>query len=77
MKTGFRLLAVLAAIVALSACGEREQALTGGVKSDTPAANGPATAFSASGWKQGDKTSWESQLRARTQAGQNDYNKVN
>ena len=30
-------------------------------------------AFTAPGWKPGDKTSWEQQLKTRTQNGQNDY----
>ncbi len=33
-------------------------------------------AFSAPGWKPGDKTSWEQQLKTRTQS-QNDYTRVN
>jgi hypothetical protein len=33
-------------------------------------------AFQLQSWKAGDKTSWESQLKVRTQMGQNDYNKV-
>jgi hypothetical protein len=28
-------------------------------------------------WKQGDKASWESQLKARNQYGQNDYTRMN
>jgi hypothetical protein len=35
---------------------------------------GPArAAFTAPGWKVGDKTSWEGEMRARTQYGQNEY----
>ena len=33
--------------------------------------------FAAPGWKPGDKTSWEQQLKTRTQNGQNEYTKVN
>jgi hypothetical protein len=70
-------LAVPAAI-ALTACSEHPQTLQSGVRQDTPAFQGAQpTAFTASGWKQGDRTSWEQQLKARLQMGQNDYNKVN
>ena len=69
------LLLVLAA-GALAACGEKPQVL-GGTRQDTAAFQGTGMPFTAPGWAAGDKTSWESQLRTRTQNGQNDYNKVN
>jgi len=62
----------LGAAVALAACGEKT---AGAVKkSDVPAFNGStgASAYSASGWKAGDQTAWDQQLRARSQ-GQNEY----
>ena len=31
------------------------------------------TAYTAPGWKVGDATSWDANMRARTQAGQNEY----
>ena len=68
--------AATALALALAACGEKPQKMDvsakqadgqAWVKSD--AAN---PAFYASGWKVGDKTAWEEQLRQRNQA-QNDY----
>jgi len=60
------------AALALAACGEK----TAGAakKSDVPAWQGStgASAYMANGWKAGDQTAWEQQLRNRTQ-GQNEY----
>ena len=71
-----RTLIAAAAVLALAACGEKPQTL-GAVKQDAAPYSGTGGPFAAQGWKAGDKTSWEQQLRARTQQGQNDYNKVN
>ena len=65
------------ALALLSACGDRPQEMGGAIRQDTAAFNGTGTPFVASGWKQGDKTSWEQHLRARTQNSQNDYSKAN
>ncbi len=70
----------LAVAIALTACSEKPQALNAGSASklDAAAFNGTGSAaFMAQGWKQGDKTSWEQQLKARMQNGQNDYSKAN
>ncbi len=65
------------AVVLLAACGEKPQGI-GGVKHDAPSFNGTGSAaYTAPGWKAGDKASWEQQLRSRAQNGQNDYVKVN
>jgi hypothetical protein len=80
MKRASMLLAASAAIAAmatLTGCGENPQTIGTGVKSDTAAFQGTGKPFTANGWKQGDKTSWEQQLKTRTQMGQNDYAKVN
>lgn len=72
-----RALLVAAVAIALSACGERPQALKANPKQDTAAFRGTGmAAFTASGWKAGDETSWETHLKTRTQNGQNEYNKV-
>jgi hypothetical protein len=79
----FILVAAVVATVSLAACGEREQTL-GPVKGDATAYSGSSadggntagTAFTAPGWKPGDKASWEQQMRTRTQNTQNEYNKV-
>ena len=60
----------------LAACGEKPQT-AGGAKQDAAPYSGTGKAYAEPGWKAGDKASWESHLKARTQAGQNDYNKVN
>jgi len=60
------------AALALVACGEKT---SGAVKkSDVPAFQGStgASAYSADGWKAGDQTAWDQQLRTRAQ-GQNEY----
>lgn len=72
-----RVLILIAAVLALAACGEKPQMLSSGVKLDAPAYTGPASPFTAAGWTPGDKTSWEQELKVRTQNGQNEYNKVN
>ncbi|MEO7886751.1 MAG: hypothetical protein ABI893_10065 [Polaromonas sp.] len=71
-----RLFVLTAAVAALSACGEKPQTLSSGVKSDGAAYQGVQTQFAAPGWKAGDKTSWEQGLKARAQNSQNEYNKI-
>jgi hypothetical protein len=70
-----RLALLTAAVMVLAACGDKPQS-AGGVKSDTAAFQGTGNAFNAPGWKAGDKTAWEQQLKTRAQAGQNEYNRV-
>jgi len=63
------------AALALAACGEK----TAGAakKSDVPAFQGSTgqSAYLANGWKAGDRTAWEQQLRNRAQ-GQNEYTRA-
>jgi hypothetical protein len=66
--------AMTAAVVGLGACGETPQTAAS-KKSDTQAWQATDSAFVASGWKEGDRSSWEEQLRSRAQA-QNDYAKT-
>ncbi len=70
------LTASLAALVCLglAACGEKPQT-SGARKTATPAYEGPATAFTAPGWKPGDKAAWTDELRTRAQ-GQNEYVRI-
>lgn len=64
----------LVALISLAACGEREQ--TANLrKSDTVAWQGAQNPYGAPGWKSGDRTSWEEQMRTRAQA-QNEYHRV-
>ena len=67
---------VTMAVLALTACGEKPQALETN-RHDSAAYVGTGKAFANQDWKQGDKTSWESQLKARGQYGQNDYTRMN
>ena len=64
------------ALLALAACGERAQTMdASGKKVDAAAwtvSNSSDPGFMAPGFKAGDKTAWEEQLRKRSQ-GQNDY----
>ncbi|TFZ01527.1 hypothetical protein [Ramlibacter rhizophilus] len=72
-----RVLIATFALAALAGCADREQTATG-VKSDQPsfAGTGAPAPYALADWKQGDKASWEQQLRARTQR-QNEYVRVN
>lgn len=69
MKARWTLILISAA--ALSACGEKPQTL--GTKNDATAFSGATNPFVAAGWQQGDKNSWEQQLRTRSQYGMNDH----
>jgi hypothetical protein len=61
---------------ALSACGETPQSAAG-VKTDRPVYQGVGESpFVASGWQAGDRTSWQQELKARAQYGQNDYTRM-
>jgi hypothetical protein len=73
MKHGFIL---IAALTTLAACTEKPQTLGSGAKQDVPAFQGTGMAFTVPGWKPGDKTSWEQELKTRTQ-NQNEYARVN
>jgi hypothetical protein len=69
---------LLAAALALSACGDQPQELNAsGTKQDKAPYQGVgASQYVQDGWKVGDRTSWEQQLKARAQYGQNDYSRV-
>ena len=65
-------------VVMLGACSsEPPQTLGSNAKVDTAAFQGTGKPYADSGWKQGDKGSWEQHLKVRTQMGQNEYAKVN
>ena len=71
-----RVAAAVAALLWLAGCGDKPQTLdTAARRSDAAAwtvSDAADPAFAAPGWKAGDKTAWEEQLRKRNQA-QNDY----
>ena len=64
-------------LLGLCACGESPQAAAPS-RADAPAYTGAAsgTAFTAAGWKAGDKAAWEQQLKARQLNSQNDYSRM-
>lgn len=68
----------LSTLLALAACGDKPQELNAhGVKQDSAPYSGVGQSqYAQSGWKAGDKGSWEQQLKARAQYGQNDYQRV-
>jgi predicted small lipoprotein YifL len=70
--------AVAAALLVLAACGEKPQETNAaGVKNDSAPYQGVGSSqYANTGWKAGDKTSWEQQLKTRAQYGQNDYTRM-
>ena len=64
-----------AAVFALSACTEKPQVLGSNPNDQQPWA-GSKYPYAAPGWKAGDKTSWQDELRVRTERGQNEYNRM-
>ena len=74
MNISLKLFLVLG-LAALAACGEKPQTLGAGT-SDVAPYKGAENAFVLSGWKAGDKTSWEQGLKARAQNTQNEYSKT-
>lgn len=71
-----RILLMAAVATVLAACGEKPQTQGAG-RQDASPYTGTGKAFAEPGWKQGDKASWESHLKARAQHGQNDYSRIN
>ena len=73
------ILTVCVAGFSLAACGEKPQT-AGTRKADVDPSQGAAAgadpAYTAAGWKAGDATSWETQLKARAQNGQNEYSRI-
>ena len=67
---------LLVTALLLPACGEHSQADAASLKkADAKASTGAVStdkAYMASGWTAGDDTSWQTQIRNRTQ-GQNEY----
>jgi hypothetical protein len=73
MKARWLLVMSVAALVA--GCGETAQTAAG-KKSDAKPWEGAADSpFVVSGWKAGDRASWEEQMRHRAQS-QNEYTRV-
>lgn len=63
--------------LALAACGELDQSKTADRhQPDAKAYEGAKNAYVVPGWKPGDKTAWENQIRTRGQT-QNEYQRIN
>ncbi len=78
MKRMLSLAGAAAAFCAVAGCSEQPQTIGNtGYKADAASFQGTGKPYALPSWKQGDKTSWEQQLKTRTQNGQNDYAKVN
>ncbi len=60
--------------LALASCAEKAQTASAGKKADTKSWELPQRDYAAEGWKGGDQTAWESQMRLRAQ-GQNEYSR--
>ncbi len=77
MRGTLGVLLAAAVSLTLAGCGEKAQTIEvgGAKKSDAKAWEGVAAGnqYTADGYKTGDKTAWESQLKARTERGQNEY----
>ena len=69
--------AALLAVLALPACGERDQSMAEGRRGavDEPW-RGAQNGYAVKAWTPSDKAGWENQLRQRAQS-QNEYNRVN
>ena len=74
-----RLILTVCVVGSFAACGEKPQT-AGTRKADVDPSQGVAPgadpAYTAAGWKAGDATSWETQLKARAQNGQNEYSRI-
>ena len=67
-------LALMALAVAVSGCGEKAQTASA-KKTDAKAWESSQNTYAAEGWKGGDQTAWETQMRIRAQ-GQNEYSRI-
>jgi hypothetical protein len=68
--------ALVSALVLLGACGEKPQTATAKKSDAAPSAGSVKSGYTASGWKAGDATSWETQLKRRAE-GQNEHSRLN
>jgi hypothetical protein len=73
MRTFVVAAAGLVLVTGLAACGEKPQVAGSSVKGQPAYVGTGVGAFTDAGWKAGDATSWEEQMRTRTQSGQNEY----
>ena len=74
MTPGAQVCATLLTCTLLLGCGEKAQTVTAR-KADAAPYEGAVAAFTAPGWKPGDATSWEAQMKKRAE-GQNEYSRT-
>lgn len=73
LPRGLVLLGAVLLAAGLTACADKPQTASGPKKGDSKPWDGSTEAgYTAPDWKQGDRASWEQQLRARNQQ-QNEY----
>ena len=73
MRHPLTVIGSLVILAGLAACTEKPQ-VAGTRIQGAPAYMGTGGGpYTAAGWKAGDATSWDEQMRTRTQAGQNEY----
>jgi len=73
MRNQLAAVACLAALTGLAACGEKPQVAGSSVQGQPAYVGTGVGPYTDAGWKAGDATSWEEQMRTRTQSGQNEY----
>ena len=66
----------LALLAGLAACGDKPQNMPARSAASPAYLGIQGGAYVAPGWKPGDQASWEEKIRARTQAGQNEYQRA-
>lgn len=69
------LLCATTSLLALGACSEKAQTAGTARKGDAASYTGASAAYTAAGFKAGDKAAWENQIRQRNQ-GQNEYSRA-
>ena len=67
-------LGLMLVVLTLVACTEKAQTASTGKKADSKSWELPQRDYAAEGWKGGDQTAWESQMRRRAQ-GQTEYSR--
>jgi hypothetical protein len=73
MRTHIATGACLVVLAGLAACGEKPQVAGSSVQGQPAYIGTGVGPYTDAGWKAGDATSWEEQMRTRTQSGQNEY----
>jgi hypothetical protein len=75
-ERGIGLGVLVSAALLLGACGEKPQTATAKKSDAAPSTGSVKAGYTAPGWKAGDATSWETQLKRRAE-GQNEHSRLN